>query len=150
LEYVWADTTTTNGSITIHQSLSAIQYINGLPIISYDFGYLFKNNILQETTGKIYSSINLDTRSTQTLPRLRELYIAEVGKNAIANNATKLEDSCLVAQFGYYDLNATINNSTPNFVKAWGVTPKHAPYPQVFFRDDNGKTILYNGGFILD
>lgn len=147
-EYVRFDTVKNNGSINVNQYIFGIQYINGLPILSYDFGYSLKDGVFQEITGKRYNGINLDTHSTQTLPRLRELYLAEVNKNT--NNSSTYKDSCVVAEFGYYDLNATTNNSTPNFVKAWSVTPKHAFFPQVFFRDDNGKTIVYYGGFFLD
>lgn len=149
-EYIHFDTVKNNGTTDIFQNVFAIQFINNLPVLSYDMGYTFKNGVFQQFSGKRYSGVTLDTRSEQLLPRLRELYITEVSKNTSSDNAAKLKDSCLVAEFGYYDLNGNVDNSTPNFVKAWSVSPKHAPYPQVFFRDDNGKTILYNGGFVLD
>jgi hypothetical protein len=147
-EYIRVDTAKNNGSTDIFQNIFGIQFINGLPILSYDFGYAFKDGVFQEITGKKYNGVNLDTHSTQTLPRLRELYLTEVNKNT--HNLSTYKDSCVVAEFGYYDLNATTNNSTPNFVKAWSVTPKHARYPQVFFRNDNGGTIVYYGGLFLD
>jgi hypothetical protein len=149
-EYINFDTVKNNSVTNIFQNVFAIQFINNLPVLSFDMGYTFKNGVFQQFSGKRYSGINLDTRSQQLLPRLRELYIAAVGKNTSSDNAAKLKDSCLVAEFGYYDLNGNVDNSTPNFVKAWSVSPKSAPYPQVFFRDDNGNMILYNGGFVLD
>lgn len=146
-EYIRSDTVIINGSTNIFQNIFAIQYLNGLPVLSYDFGYAFKDGAFQQITGKRYNGVNLDTHSTQILPRLRKLYITEVNKNS--NNAVSFKDSCLVATFGYYDLNATNNNSTSAFVKAWRVMPKNSPYPQAFFRDDNGQTITYYGGVVL-
>ena len=68
--------------------------------------------------------------------------------------AAAFKDSCLTAQFGYYDLNvddtALVNDHTPNFIKAWSVKPAHSAYPQILFRDDNGAMILYNPGITFD
>jgi hypothetical protein len=154
LEYVYNDTITYTVPSYINQYVFGVQYINGLAILSYDFGYTFKNGVFKEVTGARYSAVNLDTRSTQHLPQLRELYITEISKNRGSNIAAAFKDSCMVAQFGYYDLNVDFNvptnDHTPNFVKAWSVKPKHTTYPQVVFRDDNGKTIIYNGGPVLD
>ena len=149
-EYINIDTAKNDLGSDIFQNVFAIQFINGLPVLSFDMGYSFKNGIFQQFTGKRYSGVNLDTRAQQLLPRLRELYVAEVSKNTTNDNAAKLKDSCLVAEFGYYDLNGNVDNSTANFVKAWSVTPKHALYPQVFFRDDNEKTIVYYGGICTE
>lgn len=154
LEYVHNDTITYTVPSYINQYVFGVQYINGLAILSYDFGYTFKNGVFKEVTGARYSAVNLDTRPTQHLPQLRGLYITEISKNRGSDIAAAFKDSCVVAQFGYYDLNVdfkvSTNDHTPNFVKAWSVKPKHTPYPQVIFRDDNGKTIVYNGGPVLD
>jgi hypothetical protein len=147
-EYITFDTVKNVGSTDVYQNVFAIQFINGLPVLSYDLGYSFKNSVFQQLSGKKYSGVNLDTRAQQLLPRLRELYITEVSKNTSSDNAARFKDSCLVAEFGYYDLNGNVPNSTPNFVKAWSVTLNNFSYPQVFFRDDNGTTILYNGGIV--
>jgi len=153
LEYVHNDTITYTVPSYINQYVFGIQYINGLAILSYDFGYTFKNGVFKEVTGARYSVVNLDTHPTQHLPQLRALYISEISKNRGSDIAAAFKDSCVLAQFGYYDLNVDfnvpVNDHTPNFVKAWSVKPKHAPYPQVIFRDDNGKTIVYNGGPVL-
>ncbi|MDO3626700.1 hypothetical protein [Mucilaginibacter sp. BT774] len=145
------DTVTTNGTTNVYQYIFAVEYLNGLPVLSYDFGYTFKNNVFQQVTGARYDAITLNTHSTQSLPRLRELYMTEVSKNG--TTIVNFKDSCVVAQFGYYDMNVDFNvltnDHTPNFVKAWSVKPKHAWYPQVIFRDDDGKTIIYNTGPVL-
>lgn len=154
LEYVHNDTITYTLPSYVNQYVFGIQYINGLAILSYDFGYSFKNGVFKEVTGARYSAVNLDTHPTQHLPQLRALYMAEITKNRGKDIAAAFKDSCVVAQFGYYDLNVDFNVLTndhaPNFVKAWSVKPKHAPYPQVVFRDDNGKTIVFNNGPMPD
>lgn len=153
LEYVHNDTITYATPTYINQHVFGVQYINGLAILSYDFGYTFKNGVFTGVTGARYSGVNLDTHPTLHLPQLRALYISEITKNKGSDIAAAFKDSCVVAQFGYYDLNVDFNvltnDHTPNFVKAWSVKPKHAPYPQIVFRDDNGKTIVYNGGLVL-
>ncbi|MGZ3750120.1 MAG: hypothetical protein ACXVB0_07065 [Mucilaginibacter sp.] len=143
------DTVTTSGSTKIYQYIFAVNYLNGLPVLSYDFGYTFKNGIFQETTGAHYSGTVLDTHPTQSLPRLRQLFIGQVNKNG---SVAIFKDSCLVAEFGYYDLNVDYNvptnDHTANFIKAWLVKPKQTPYPQALFRDDNGQLISYVAGLI--
>jgi hypothetical protein len=129
-----------------YQSVFVIQQINGLPILSSEIWYQFTNSILQTTSGIRYNEINLSNSSSLQLTQLRAAYLAEVTKNN-STIATQLKDSCLVAQFGYYDLNVDVN-STPNFVKAWLVKPQHSVYPQVTLQDGSGKTIVYNGGII--
>ncbi len=134
-------------SASTYQSVFVIQQINGLPILSNEIWYQFINNILQTTSGTRYNEINLNTTSSLHLTQLRAAYLAEVTKNN-SIKATQLKDSCLVAQFGYYDLNVNVN-STPNFVKAWLVKPQHSSYPQVTLQDGSGKTINYNSGIVL-
>jgi hypothetical protein len=148
-EYFSSNTVTVNGSTNVYQHISAMQYFNGFPVLSPDFGYSFKDGIVTEITGTKYNTIDLDIHSTMPLPRLRQLYITEVGKNS--GNAARFKDSCLVAEFGYFDLNfngGKYTNTTPNFVKGWGVTPKNSAYPLAIFRDDNGQKVLYSEGIV--
>jgi hypothetical protein len=129
-----------------YQTVIAIQRINGLPVLSGELWYQFTDNALQSTTGVRYGAVNLSTTSSLQLAQLRAAYLAAVNKNN-TTIATQLKDSCLVAEFGYYDLNVNVSN-TPNFVKAWLVAPKNFSYPQVTLQDGSGKTIVYNGGII--
>ena len=138
---------TINGA-HIYQYIAAIQLIKGLPVLSDDFGYNFRDGIYQQTSGKKYTSVSLDTHPTLSLRLLRSLYMAETKKNNNATYSANFKDSCLVARFGYYNLNAGTGNETPNIIKAWAVTPKNADYPVGIFRDDNGNTIIYNTGIV--
>ncbi|HJP63224.1 MAG TPA: hypothetical protein VJ844_07255 [Mucilaginibacter sp.] len=138
---------TINGT-HIYQYIAAIQLIKGLPVLSDDFGYNFRDGIYQQTSGKKYTSVSLNTHPTLSLRLLRSLYMAEVKKNNNATYSANFKDSCLVARFGYYNLNAGTGNETPDIIKAWAVTPKNADYPVAIFRDDNGNTIIYNTGIV--
>ena len=130
-------------------SVFVTQIINGLPVLSGDIWYEFKNDTLTSTSGTLFNSVAMDTHPVHTLPQLRAMYFAAVNKNAPATLAAALKDSCMVAAFGYYDLDANVNN-VPKLVKTWVIAPAHLSFPHVFFRDDNGAVILYDAGAHLD
>jgi len=132
----------------LYQSAGSIQVRNGLPIFYGDLYYSFQNGVLEGISGKSYGAVSLDTKPSQTLPVLNQLFITEaVNKQGI--NAS-YKDSCYVAQFGYYDLNRTsITDTTTSFVKAWEVHPAHSPFPQCYIRDDNGGTLYFDSGIRL-
>jgi hypothetical protein len=139
------DTTTVNGVAGVYQYIYAVQYLKGIPILSSDFGYLFKEGIFKQIEGARFTNIDLDTHPKQPLPQLRSLFLDQVNKKMGANGLAALKNSCLVAQFGYYDLNArsAVPNHTPNFVMAWSITPKYKQFPNVLIRDDNEALIAY-------
>lgn len=151
MEYINLRDTITNAENGTHvyQYIAAIQLIKGLPVLSDDFGYHFLDGVYQHTSGKKYASVPLDTHSTLSLPLLRGLYMAELKKNTSAEVYNGFRDSCLVARFGYYNLNAGTGNETPAIVKAWAVRPKNTEYPLVIFRDDNRQKIIYFSGIVL-
>ncbi|MFI5160171.1 MAG: hypothetical protein ACHQHN_02790 [Sphingobacteriales bacterium] len=146
LSFVSLDTVKDGPNAATYQNVFAVQNVNDLPVLSSHIWYQFKNNALQSTSGTRYSSGPSSGGSSLSLPQLRELFLKAVTENKAA---VSFKDSCLVAQFGYYDLNV-ISGGAPKLVKAWSVTPRnYNAYPQVFFRDDNGSTIIYDGGVVL-
>lgn len=150
VEYVILhDTMTKNNSVNVYQYVYAVQYVNGLPVMSSDFGYEFKEGIYQGVSGVKYDHIDLDTHPKLSLSQVRVLFIDQVTKNQGNTAAAAFRNSCLDAQFGYYDLNARVTGPhNTNFVKAWVVRPKNTqyPWPEVLIRDDNGTMIAYYGG----
>jgi len=148
LQYVSAYTVPDGDNAGTYQSVFVIQNINGAPVLSGDVWYQFKNGILQSAHGTKYNVSNLDKRIVSSPSTLRPLFLAEVEKYTSASFAARLKDSCLVAEFGYYDLNATVGQA-PNLVRAWRVMLKNQSFPQVVFRDDNRKEIIYDGGPVL-
>ncbi|HZX60026.1 MAG TPA: hypothetical protein VFE54_14925 [Mucilaginibacter sp.] len=146
LSFVALDTVKTGPNTGIYQNVFTDQFINGLPVLSGHIWYQFKNNVLESTTGQRYNSSSLSGGSSLSLSQLRELFLKATAKN---NAAVSFKDSCLVAQFGYYDLNA-VSGGAPHLVKAWSVTLRnYNAYPRAFFQDDSGATILYDDGPVL-
>jgi hypothetical protein len=141
------DTARNVGSTDVYQHIFAIQHFNGLPVLSDVIEYTFKNGIYFSLTGNSYNSINLNNRPFLSLPQLRKLYLNERAKNGYA--AASFRDTCLVTEFGYYNLNAGMNNPALNFVKVWTVTPKNSYYPIATIRDDDGQTINYSSGIVF-
>jgi len=135
---------TLNGSDSKYSSLYASQVFNGLPLLLGDMNYQFQDGVLQSTNGIRVNSISLDTKSTQKLPALRNFYLAEVINKQGYTNTFK--DSCLVVQFGYFNIGDT---PTPDIVKAWKVKPAHSNFPSAIFRDDNGNTLNFESGFVF-
>ena len=128
----------------VYQHIFVTQVFNGFEVMSGDAGYHFLDGVYQSTLGKVYSSVNLDNRPDLSLAQLRALYMSEtIDKQGI--NAT-YRDSCLTAQFGYYDLNAGTGNESTNMVKAWRIEIKGNIYPTAVFRDDNGGLIAFDSG----
>jgi hypothetical protein len=143
------DTIINNGKTCIYQDVFVIRSFNGLPVLLQAIVYHFKEGAYQFASGPGNKEISLDANAELTLPQVRKLYLDEL--NSKSNSASSFKDSCLVAEFGYYNLNEGTEKTSSNFVKAWVVTPKNANYPEALLRDDNGKTIFYfNGREIAD
>jgi len=142
--------TVSNGSSTdIYQHIFAIQYFNNLPLFFSEIGYHFKNGVLQQFYDTRYNSITLNTIPRMTLPEVRKVYV-----DALFNDGNtsfrKYKDTCLVAEFGYYNTNPS-NPANPQFIKAWYITPKNSMYPMVILNDRTGQSISYfDGIFFLD
>jgi len=128
----------------VYQHIFATQVFNGFEVMSGDAGYHFLDGVYQSTLGKVYSSVNLDNRPHLSLVQLRALYMSEtIDKQGIS---VTYRDSCLTAQFGYYDLNAGTGNESTNMVKAWRIEIKGNIYPTAVLRDDNGGLIAFDNG----
>ena len=134
--------TNANGTF-IYQHIFAKQRYNGLIVFNGDIGFHFNNRVLFYQDATLYGTVNLNTTSKLTLPQLRAMYINAAVKNGLVNN---FKDSCLVAQFGYYNLNAGISYAAPNIVKAWYITPKNSLYPYAYISDDNSATLAFSDG----
>ncbi len=147
LEYVASYSVPEGDNAGNYQSVFVIQLINRLPILSSTIWYQFKNGTLISTTGTRYTAVRLDTHPAFRPADLRAIFLSEVQKHN-APMASSFRDSCLVAQFGYYDLNA-LSGGSPNIVKAWVITTSHRQVPQVTVEDGSGTLINYNAGFIL-
>ncbi len=132
-----------------YANIFVTQNINGLPVLSGDVWYQFTNNVLQSTSGTFYKAFYPNALPDLSLPELRTLFFGAVTKHANQQFATTLQDSCLVATLGYYNLNGNIS-TIPNLVRAWIIMPQHGSFPHVYLRDDNSALILYDPGIVYD
>jgi hypothetical protein len=126
-----------------YQHIFAKQRYNGLMVFNGDIGFHFNNRVLFYQDGPLYGTVKLNTTHKLTLPQLRAMYINAAEKNGVLSN---FRDSCLVAQFGYYNLNAGVSYAAPNIVKAWYITPKNSLYPYAYISDDNDATLAFFDG----
>ncbi len=135
-----------NNQMGFYQIAEAKQIRNGLPVFFSDITFPFENGNFNEppiASQFIVGTITLDNKPTLSLETLRNLFINTDNANEAQN--ISIQDSTLVAQLGYYNLN--LNQSSPggapNYIKTWFVHPSHAAWPYGYFRDDSGATIYF-------
>ena len=127
--------------------IRADQYANGLRLFEHNVVYNFKDNIFDFANGIVNENIMLDTNPKQVLARLRKLYISDLEQ--FNQKGASYKDSCLKAEFGYYELNSGSGNNKKIWAKAWKVTPQNRDYPQGYYQDENGSRISYFDGIIF-
>ncbi len=127
--------------------VSVNQYANGLRIFTGDMSYVFLENKFDATGGKLTSGTSLDTKPHLSLDELRTLFLNSAEE--FDNAGDKFKDTCLSAEFGYYDINAGTSYTPEKLVKAWRVVIKNSElnsqYPQACYQD-NGALIYYDNG----
>ena len=135
-----------NNQMGFYQITEARQVRNGLPVFFEDITFPFENGKLNEPPPAVQflvGSITLDNKPSLGLTTLRDIFINMDN----ANEARKIgiQDSTLVAQLGYYNLNINQQaaGGTPAYIKAWYVHPAHAAWPFGYFRDDSGAAINF-------
>jgi len=133
---------------TDHIDVVVQQYVNEMPVLLSNLRYSFENGVLITVTGNTVTTVNLDTVPHLDLVTLRKFFITDL--QHYEHNAAQYKDTCLNAQFGYYNL---ITNTTTNeraIIKAWLVSRKGAgtayAFPQAMYRDDDGSRIYFDTG----
>lgn len=124
------------------------EYTNGLRIFTNQLFFGFKNNAFNFKSGE-------PTKGT-ALNNIPKLSLKELRKNFIDNceqfdhNGSQYKDSCLSAEFGYFNTNSATGNTKEHLVKAWKITLKGSiypsEYPQACYNDETGKLIYYDNG----
>jgi hypothetical protein len=124
------------------------EFTNGLQIFTSGIIYMFKNNVLNFTGGTATKGTGLITIPNLSTGQLRNLFLDHAEK--FEQKGAQYKDSCLAAEFGYYNMNAGTGNSAEQLVKAWKVTMKHriypAQYPMAYYQDHDGSLIYYDNG----
>lgn len=127
------------------------QYANGLRIFNADRVFLFKNNLFDHVGGNPTNGTSLNTEPVLNIAQVRKLFIDAI--ELYDHKGTQYKDTCLNAEFGYYNVNAGTGNSTEVLIKAWRVTRKNSIYPSeypvAYFHDDDGRLIYYFNGIMV-
>jgi len=127
------------------------QYANELRIFNAGRIFIFKNDVIDHIGGNATNGTSLNTNPKLKIAQVRKLFIDAIEQ--YDHKGSQYKDTCLSAEFGYYNLNAGTGNSTEVLIKAWRVTRKNstypAEYPVAYFRDDDGKLIYYFNGIIV-
>ncbi len=130
------------------QTVKTDEFTNGLRVFTSQVIFQFKNGKLDYQSGHPTGGTSLDTNPALTLGQLRKLFVDDVERFDHAGAMYK--DTCLKAEFGYYDINAGTSNAPEVLVKAWRITRKNSSYPTEypvgFYRDGDGARIGYDNG----
>jgi len=127
----------------------ALQYTNGLPIFTGTVSFVFHNGIFTYQSGRLTHGTSLNAPPILTLGQLRRLFLDDARK--FDYEGDRFKDSCLKAEFGYYNIPAKPGDTTENLTMAWRVTLKnndygpYHEYPLAFYMN-NGKRIYYDNG----
>ncbi len=123
------------------------QYANGLRILTGYMSYVFLEDKLSGVGGELSLGTSLDTKPDLSLNELRTLFLNSAEEYDGAGD--KYKDTCLAAEFGYFNLNAGASYMPEKLVKAWRVVIKNSEqnsqYPQAYYGDD-GIFISYDNG----
>ena len=77
--------------------------------------------------------------------QLRKLFIDDI--ELFSHQGYQFKDSCVNAEFGFFNLNSGTGNNMESIVKAWHLTPKYKVYPEAYYQD-NGQRIYYFDGIV--
>ena len=131
-----------------NEVVKADEYTNGLRIFTGQLVFAFKNGVFNFRSGTPTNGTSLNTTPTLRLGQLRKLFLDNAEQ--FERKGSQYGDSCLKAEFGYYNLNAGTSYAAENLIKAWRVTMKHSlypsEYPQAFYQDNDGQLIYYANG----
>lgn len=134
-----------NNQIGLFQIARARQIRNGLPVFFADITFGFENGKLNgplPSPQYIIGTISLDNKPVLALSDIRNIFVKT--DNSREATPIAINDSTLVAQLGYYNLNIfQPSNTGVNYVKAWYVHTRYKGYPQAYIRDDNGSVLSF-------
>lgn len=133
-----------NNQMGLFQLAEAMQIRNGLPVFFNDITFAFENgkfNMPYPAPQFIVGDITLDNKPNLTLQTVRNGFIKL--DNASEAHSISIQDSTLVAQLGYYNLNISqmAVGGAPDYIKAWYVHPQHSLRPAGYLRDDDGASL---------
>jgi hypothetical protein len=140
----------TDSTLAPQAQVSAILFINGLPVFNKAEVYMFNAGIFD--TAYLYTGAPLtnDSSGHLSLPSLRSIFLKFVAQTIktyssaalppIFSSADNFNDTCLSATLGYMDAFYVPggNQPTGTLIKVWKITPSDNGFPVLYVEDDDG------------
>jgi hypothetical protein len=156
----WTTGTTINpsGYSGYQEQVTAVQFLNGLPVFADDKFFDFNAGVYQPAgvyDGYTGPAPGANISSRQTLSNLHDAFFAHLSESyrtgGILNSkpfipsGSTYTNACLTATLGYLDQGLIKGNAyilNKSLIKVWVVTPAESTaityYPIVYVEDDNG------------
>jgi Zn-dependent metalloprotease len=128
--------------VRCYQYVNNLNLLNELLIFHFDAFGKFKS-----LSGNIISDIDCDSIPLMDISDIKTMYLQKVGEDSAKNiDKTKIKNGCILCESGYYNVNAYISFSTPDFILAWKVKPEGSTYPFAYINDSAKTVIKYING----
>jgi Zn-dependent metalloprotease len=124
------------------------QFVNNLKLLSDDLIFHFDNHsIYNFLSGTIISNIEVDSSPTMNVSEVKNIFLKRIDEDdSFYGNKRKIENDCFLCELGYWDLNAGISYSTPDFRLAWKIKSDQSDYPMAIINDSEESIIYYDNG----
>jgi hypothetical protein len=131
--------------------VGAYQFVNNLKLFTDYWGFEFdKNDSLLYLGGDSIANFSLTDKPKLSLAQVRWIFMNAVNNDEWYKNNNEIKDSCVIMEFGYYDLNSGSGNQLTNYTTAWYIKPNKKDYPFAFIDDLREQLITYSNGIIIN
>lgn len=117
------------------------EFVNGLKVFTAQTNFVFWNGDFHYRAGSSPGATALSPVPRLSVPQVRWLFREAIGKY---DPRATIENQCVEAELGYYNLNGGQGGQPEKLVRAWRVTKQGQAYPMAYFQDENGQLIYYD------
>lgn len=131
-----------------HHHVRCYQFVNDLNVFSNEVIFHFnKTGHYSSISGEIISEISIDPYPVLDQQAVTQLFLKRGETDEFSSeNLRDFKGRCYSCEIGYWDLNAGISYTTPDFRLAWRVKPEGHDYPVAIINDAESKIIYYDNG----
>ena len=119
------------------------EFVNGLKVFTAQTNFVFWNGDFHYRAGSSPGATALSPVPRLSVPQVRWLFREAIGKY---DPRVTIENQCVEAELGYYNLNGGQGGQPEKMVRAWRATKQGQAYPMAYFQDENGQLIYYDNG----